>query len=54
MPPRESANAIQAALESGDNRNVTLKVYSDADPTFTIVEEPDYADVLVDWILAQR
>jgi dipeptidyl aminopeptidase/acylaminoacyl peptidase len=64
VPPRESANAIQAALESGGNRNVALKMYSDADHTFTIVDpphnrgwpkhEPDYADVLVSWILAQR
>lgn len=64
VPPRESANAIQAALKSGGNRNVTLKMYSNADHTFTIVDpphaggwpkhEPDYADVLVNWILTQR
>jgi dipeptidyl aminopeptidase/acylaminoacyl peptidase len=64
VPPRESANAIQSALESGGNRNVTLKMYANADHTFTIVDpphqggwpkhEPDYADVLVSWILAHR
>lgn len=64
VPPRESANAIEAALKSGGNRSVTLKMYSNADHTFTIVDPPhkggwpkhesDYADMLVNWILAQR
>ena len=64
VPPRESAHAIQSALESTGNRNVTLKMYPDADHTFTIVNPPhtggwpkhvpDYADVIVNWILAQR
>jgi len=64
VPPRESANAIQGALKSAGNSNVTLKTYSDADHTFTIVAPPhhggwpkhetDYADVLVNWVLAQR
>jgi dienelactone hydrolase len=64
VPPRESANAIQSALRSGGNSHVTLKTYSNADHTFTIVDpphkggwprrEPDYAEMLVNWILAQR
>jgi dipeptidyl aminopeptidase/acylaminoacyl peptidase len=64
VPPRESANAVQAALKSTGNRNVTVKTYSNSDHTFIIVDpprkggwpkhEPDYADVLVSWILAQR
>jgi dipeptidyl aminopeptidase/acylaminoacyl peptidase len=64
VPPRESVSAIQAALKAGGNGNVTVKMYSHADHTFTIVDpphkggwpkhEPDYADVLVNWILAPR
>src|SRR5271165_2348640 len=64
VPPRESAEAIRAALESGGNRNVTLKMYRGADHTFLIVDPPhnggwprhelDYADALASWILAQR
>jgi uncharacterized protein len=64
VPPRESAEAIEAALKSGGNGNVTLKMYPNADHTFTIVDppqkggwpkhEPGYADVLVSWILVQR
>jgi dipeptidyl aminopeptidase/acylaminoacyl peptidase len=64
VPPRESANAIQAALRAGGNRRVTLKMYPNADHTFTIVEpphhggwprhEPDYAETLGNWILGQK
>jgi len=64
VPPRESANAIQNALKSGGNRNVRVKMYSNADHTFTIVDpphsagwskhEPDYANVLGSWILTRR
>jgi pimeloyl-ACP methyl ester carboxylesterase len=64
VPPRESATAIQAALKSGGNGSVTLKTYSNADHTFTIVDppprkggwpkhEPDYAETLVRFVLAQ-
>jgi dipeptidyl aminopeptidase/acylaminoacyl peptidase len=63
VPPRESANAIQSALKSAGNRNVTLKMYPHADHTFTLVDpphkggwpkhEPDYAGTLVQWVLAQ-
>jgi pimeloyl-ACP methyl ester carboxylesterase len=64
VPPRESAAAIQAALKSGGNGNVTLKIYSDADHTFTIVDPPphkgawpkyesDYSGTLVRFVLAQ-
>ena len=63
VPPRESANAIEAALKSGANVNVTLKVYANADHTLTIVDpprkggwpkhEPDYAAMLVSWVLAR-
>ena len=64
VPPRESATAIQAALKSGGNGSVTVKTYSDADHTFTIVDPPphkggwpkhesDYADTLVRFVLAQ-
>jgi dienelactone hydrolase len=64
VPPRQGANAIQAALRAGGNRRVTLKMYPNADHTFTIVEpphkggwprhEPDYAETLGSWILAQK
>jgi dienelactone hydrolase len=64
VPPRESVSAIQAALKSGGNGNVTVKMYPNADHTFTIVDpprtggwpkhEPAYAEVLVNWILSQR
>jgi pimeloyl-ACP methyl ester carboxylesterase len=64
VPPRASADAIEAALKLGGNRNVTLKMYSNADHTFTIVDppkkggwpkhEPDYAEILVNWVLSQR
>jgi dipeptidyl aminopeptidase/acylaminoacyl peptidase len=64
VPPRESADAIQAALKSGGNRNVTVKAYPNADHTFTIVDPPhtggwpkherDYAEMLINWLLAQR
>lgn len=64
VPPRESADAIEAALKSGGNRNVTLQMYPNADHTFTIVDapqkggwpkhEPDYAEILVNWVLSQR
>jgi uncharacterized protein len=64
VPPRESADAIQAAIKSGGNGNVTLKMYPNADHTFTIVDpkkengwpkhELDYAAVLVNWVLSQK
>ncbi len=64
VPPRESAETIEAALKSEGNGNVTLRMYPNADHTFTIVDppqkggwpkhEPGYADVLVNWVLAQR
>lgn len=63
VPPRESSDAIQAALKSGGNSSVTLKWYANADHTFKIVDppqkggwpkhEPGFADVLVNWALAQ-
>ena len=40
VPPRASANAIEIALKSMGNRNVTLKMYPNADHTFTIVDPP--------------
>lgn len=62
VPPRESASAIQTALKLAGNKHVTLKTYLDADHTFTIIDpplkggwpkhEPDYANVLVSWILS--
>lgn len=64
VPPKESASAIEAALKSGANRNVTLKIYQHADHTFAIVDPPqtggwpkheaDYADTLANWVLAQQ
>jgi dipeptidyl aminopeptidase/acylaminoacyl peptidase len=64
VPPRESIDAIHAALKAGGDENVTVRTYADADHTFTIVDpprkggwpkhEPDYADMLTDWILARR
>jgi uncharacterized protein len=63
VPVRESADAIQAAVGSGPGR-VTLKTFPSSDHTFTIVDpaqkggwpkhEPDYAQTLVNWALAQR
>lgn len=40
VPPRESADAIQSALKGAGNGNVTLKIYSNADHTFTLVDPP--------------
>jgi dipeptidyl aminopeptidase/acylaminoacyl peptidase len=64
VPPHASAKAIEAAVKSRGNGHVTVKMYPNADHTFTIVDpprqggwpkhEPDYADVLATWILAQR
>ena len=64
VPPTESANAIRAALGAGGNRRVTLKMYPNADHTFTIVEPPhnggwprhelDYAETIGSWIVAQN
>jgi dipeptidyl aminopeptidase/acylaminoacyl peptidase len=64
VPPRESIDAIQAALKAGGDRRITVKTYADADHTFTIVDpprkggwpkhEPDYANMLTDWVLARR
>jgi dipeptidyl aminopeptidase/acylaminoacyl peptidase len=64
VPPRESARGIEAALKSGGNKSVTLKMYPNADHTFTIVDptrtggwpkhELSYAGTLVTWVLAQR
>ena len=64
VPPSEGARTIQAALRAGGNRRVTLKMYPNADHTFTIVEpphnggwprhEPGYAETLGSWILAQK
>jgi uncharacterized protein len=59
VPPERSLNAIRSALRSSGNDRVSVKLYADADHTFTIVEpphatgwskrEPDYADVLTSW-----
>jgi uncharacterized protein len=64
VPPRQSANAIQAALKSGGNRNVTLKWYARGDHTFTIVDPPqktgwprhvsNYANTLTGWVLSLK
>jgi dipeptidyl aminopeptidase/acylaminoacyl peptidase len=62
VPLRESTDAIQAALTAGGNTKVTLKIFPDADHTFTIVDpphvggwpkhEPDYAGTLTGWVMA--
>ena len=64
VPPVESAAAIQAALASVGNRNVTRKVFPNADHTVTIVNpsrrggwpkhEPDYSSTLVTWVLSLK
>lgn len=59
VPPLASLNAIKAALLAGGNRNVSTKLYPDADHVFTIVgagrskgwpkHQQDYADTLIAW-----
>ena len=63
VPPKASTDAIRAALAAGGNPHLTVKLYPDADHTFTIVappekggwplHEPDYADALVKWVQEQ-
>ena len=63
VPPYESLDAIRAALRAGGETRIMVKVYTDADHTFTIVapsktggwprHEPDYAGLIVNWITAQ-
>lgn len=64
VPPVKSADAIQGALRSSGNTNVTLHVIPNADHAFRIVPQappggwskrvPHYADTLVTWARAQR
>lgn len=63
VPPDSSARAIRTALKAGHNQKVTLKVFPDADHTFTVVpsaksgswpqRELSYAATLTDWARAQ-
>ena len=63
VPPEASVEAIQAALGSGGNAHVTVRLYPDADHTFTIVDPArkggwpmhvqDYAETLTAWVRAQ-
>jgi uncharacterized protein len=62
VPPNESIAAITAALKSGGNSNITVKLYPDADHTFTVTSvvgnggwpkhESDYAATLIAWVRA--
>jgi pimeloyl-ACP methyl ester carboxylesterase len=64
VPPLASLSAIRDALKSGGDGRVAVKLYPDADHTFTIVpqaraggwpkHEPDYASTLIAWAEALR
>jgi pimeloyl-ACP methyl ester carboxylesterase len=57
VPPIKSGDAIAAMLHASGNRDVTLKMFSGADHTFSLQtinggwhkRVPDYADVIVSW-----
>jgi dipeptidyl aminopeptidase/acylaminoacyl peptidase len=63
IEPTRNAEAIHNALFAGNNARVTLKLYPNADHTFTIVEppkkggwpahEPDYSAYVVNWAVAR-
>jgi uncharacterized protein len=60
VDPTVNARAIQAALRSGGNDRVTLKMFPDSDHTFTIIDpakkggwpkrEPDYSSTVLHWV----
>ena len=60
VPPKESMQAIAAALKAAGNPRLTQKTYPDADHTFALVARqggwrkrvPDYADTLIAWASA--
>jgi pimeloyl-ACP methyl ester carboxylesterase len=64
VPPVLSANLIQAALEEAGNRQVSLKIFANADHTFTIVDlphqtgwsrhVPNYSEILTNWVLSLK
>lgn len=64
VPPRASLDAIRDALRAGGDDRVAVKVYSDADHTFTMAaparsggwprHEPDYASTLIAWVEGLR
>lgn len=59
IPPAASIAAISAALAAGAHAKPTIKLYTDADHSFTLVDpnrthgwpkhEPDYAATLIKW-----
>jgi dipeptidyl aminopeptidase/acylaminoacyl peptidase len=64
VPPTLSAKVIQAALKEGGNRQVSLRVFANADHAFVIVDPPhqtgwslhvpDYAEILTSWVLSLK
>ncbi len=57
IPPRRDSDAILAALHEGGNRQVTLRMFQDADHTFTLPSSgtgwpkrvEGYADTMIAW-----
>lgn len=64
VPPVLSANVIQAALTKAGDKQVSLRIFADADHTFAVVDPPhqtgwsrhvpDYAETLTNWALGLR
>ena len=64
VPPALSAAEIQDVLKAGGNKQVSVKVFANADHTFTIVDPPrqtgwsrhvpEYADILARWVLSPK
>lgn len=60
VQPTTSARAIQAALRSGGNNRVTLKMFAGSDHTFTVIDpakkggwpkrEPGYSSAVIHWV----
>jgi dipeptidyl aminopeptidase/acylaminoacyl peptidase len=63
VPPTASTDAIRGALAAGGNTHVTVKLYPDADHTFTLVDPArkggwplhvqGYADTMAKWVRQQ-
>jgi alpha-beta hydrolase superfamily lysophospholipase len=61
VPPIKSSDAIIAMLHASGNRDVTLKMFSGADHTFSLPTTnggwhkrvPDYANIIVSWAVTK-
>jgi dipeptidyl aminopeptidase/acylaminoacyl peptidase len=61
VPPIKSSDAIIAMLHASGNRDVTLKMFSGADHTFSLQTTnggwhkrvPDYTDIIVSWAVTK-